>query len=320
MPTILDRHKKLLIILSLLLLSGALVWAAAKLSGQANALAQDSGIYSAEMEALTIATIRKPVQTKASPGKPPACDWKKEAQLRKGIEQNDAKYKMVVAKAKTEQNQAGAVTAATKAEATRLAAEYKSLCDQYAAMWSACNCVTRASTAKTAGESRIRSANVVANNEIDGDLIKAMGVSLKEMGSARKEYAREAVESAEIAEADKADLRAKAAPAAKNLVNRLEAFSASVRDLILQIRNNPTGGGSSGGGGGRGGPDPVSQMNTATRQLYRNSQTLGGESRGMLSEGQALSQEVDYLAGGPEPVYSAITFMIPCFVESAQQE
>ena len=326
MPKIVNRHKKLFIILSLLLLSGALVWAAAKLSGQANALAQDSGVYASEMESLTIAAIRKPVQTKASQGTPPKCDWKKETQIRKAIEQNDGKFKMLIAKAKVEQNQAGAVTEATKAEVTRLANEYKSLCDQYAAMWSACNCQTRARTAKAAGDSRVQSAAVAVNSAINSDLLQAMGITQKEMRDAGKEYAAVAVQGAEIAAADQDDLRTNFVPAANNLVARVKDFTAAVQDLILQIRNNPTGGGSSGGhgGSGRGSVDPVSQMNTETRQLYRDTQTLGGEAREMYTHSQALAQEIAYLSGSSEPNCGFLDGMlgrgIPCFVESAEQE
>ncbi|MEW5722767.1 MAG: hypothetical protein AB1896_06650 [Thermodesulfobacteriota bacterium] len=312
------KHKKLLIIIALLLVSGALVWAAAKLSGQANALAQDTGIYSAEMENLTIATIVKPARTKDSPSAPPPCDWKKEAQIKKALNDNDAKYKAAAAKAKSEQS-AGQVSEATKGEVLKLAAEYQKLCDEYAAMWSACNCATRAKTAQAAGESRIKSAAVVAGGTINTDLLAALDAAQAKLRDARAEYAKTAVADAEIAEEDKAALKATVVPAAETLVAKMKDHVDAVQRLMMDIQANPKGGGSSGGGGGGERISPMIQMVPEVRALYEATRSMGGTSRNIYMACRYLYAELLYLIFGTTPFYYGGIAGFPCFVDASME-
>ena len=86
------KKRRFWLILGLLILAAALVWAAAELSGQANGLAQDAGNNSADMEMTTLNTIKKPARTKDAAA-PPACDWAKERGIKSSIDANDAQYK-----------------------------------------------------------------------------------------------------------------------------------------------------------------------------------------------------------------------------------
>ena len=76
------RHRKLLLVLGLILLAAALVWAAAELSGQANSLAQDAGSNSADMEMVTLNTSNNPQKQKIRPNRLPVTG-KKNAALKR---------------------------------------------------------------------------------------------------------------------------------------------------------------------------------------------------------------------------------------------
>jgi hypothetical protein len=309
------NNKKLLIVLGLLLLTAALVWAAVELSGQVNALAQDSGSRSADMESLTIDSIRKPTKTATSP-KPPPCDWKKERQIRKSLEANDAKYKQLLAKAQSEMSATGKVTSGTRQAVLSTASAYKGLCEQYAAMWDACNCRTRAKTARATGESRVKSAIVVVSGVEDGTL-EAMRAAQKSMQEARREYAFGAGDAQEISPEDQADIRANLVPKVQTFIGGLTEFLNRVSRFITDVQSGFYGGGSESDGGG-GGVDRLDQKSQKAVNDARSVQSAGA---GMLMEAKDLLTDVKYLAGGPRPTKYQLmkARFLPCFIESASE-
>jgi hypothetical protein len=309
------RNKKLLMVLGFLLLAAALVWAAVELSGQVNSLAQDSGSRSADMETLTMDSIRKPTKTSTSP-KPPPCDWKKERSIRKSLEANDAKYKQLRAKAQSEMSATGKVNPATRQAVLSTASAYKGLCDQYAAMWDACNCRTRAKTARATGESRVRSAVVVVS-EMDSATLNAMREAQKKMREARREYAFGAADAKELSAEDQADIRANLVPRVQTFIQGLTDFLNKIGKFITDAQSGFFGGGSESGGGG-GGSEMVDQKTQKAVNQARSVQSTG---TGMLMEAKDLLADVKYLAGGPKPTtYQLLRGrFLPCFIESASE-
>jgi hypothetical protein len=308
--------KKLLLVLGLLLLAAALVWAAVELSGHVNSLAQDSGSRSADMETLTMDSIRKPTKTATSP-KPPPCDWKKERSIRKSLEANDAKYKQLRAKAQSEMSATGNVTSGTRQAVLSTASAYKSLCEQYAAMWDACNCRTRAKTARATGESRVRSAIVVVS-DMDNSTQAAMRTAQKNMREARREYAFGAAEAKELSAEDQADIRANLIPRVQTFIQGLTDFLNKIGRFITDAQSGFFGGGSESGGGGGGGSEMLDQQTQKAVTQARSVQSTG---TAMLADAKDLLSDVKYLAGGPKPTtYQLLrSRFLPCFIESASE-
>lgn len=309
------RYKKLLIVLGSILLVAALVWAAVELSGQVNSLAQDSGSRSADMETLTMDSIRKPTKT-ATSAKPPACDWKKEQSIRKAIAANDAKYKQLRAKAQSEMAATGKVTSGTRNDVLSTASAYKGLCEQYAVMWDACNCRTRAKTARATGESRVKSAIVVVSGLENGTL-EAMRAAQKSMRDARREYAFAAGDAGEISTEDQADIRANLIPRVQTFIQGLTDFLNKVGRFITDAQSGFFGGGSEGGGGG-GGSEMQDQK---TQQAVTQARSVQSTGTSMLMEAKDMMVDVKYLAGGPKPsTYDMMmNRVLPCFINSATE-
>ncbi|MBF0529056.1 MAG: hypothetical protein HQK55_07265 [Deltaproteobacteria bacterium] len=234
------KNRKLLLVLSLILLAAAIVWAAAELSGQANSLAQDAGSNSAGMEMTTLNTVKPPAKTKDSP-QPPACDWAKERQIKGALDRNDASYKQLTTKAKSEMSGTGKVSPATQSALMSSAREFKSLCDQYATMWDACKCYTRGKTARATGNSRIKSAEVLAAG-LDQNKMNQMQSAQTDMKNARREYVQSAVDGGEISDADKADIKSNVVPQIQTLLGQSESLVTGVTRLLGDIQGGITSG------------------------------------------------------------------------------
>lgn len=222
------KYKKMWIAFGIVFLLGAVVWAAVELSGQANAMAQDAGSNSAELESVSVQMIKKPKSA-------PKCNWTLEKELKKKIEDNDAKYTQSLSKAKNETRSGGKVSEPTKKEVLSLAAEFKRLNDQYADLWNACNCRTRAKLATEAGNTRMKSADVVVS-EIDQKKLDAMKVAQDNLKLARQEYASEAKTKGEISPEDKKDIRATVVPRVDKMVQVMMGMVQNVQGLVGQVQ------------------------------------------------------------------------------------
>jgi hypothetical protein len=240
MKSVVSKHQKVMLVLGLILLAAALVWAAAELSGQANQLAQDSGSNSADMEMLSVDTVKAPQKTKDAP-KPPNCDWAKEKSLKSSIKANDAQYKSLRAKAKSELAGSGKVSGGTRSAVMASAADFKKLNEQYAAMWDACNCKSRAKVARKAGDSRVKSAEVLVSDQIDDGKLDAMGSAQDELKSARRDYASEASAGGEISDADKSDLQNNVVPQIKTLLKNTEGLVGGTTKLFKDVQSGVSG-------------------------------------------------------------------------------
>ncbi|MEW5722164.1 MAG: hypothetical protein AB1896_03595 [Thermodesulfobacteriota bacterium] len=323
MERFLERHKKMLLVLGLLLLAAALVWAAAELSGQANALAQDAGDSSADMEMVSLDTIKPAKQTKDTP-QPPPCDWAKEKALKQKLNANNAQYKQLRAKAKSELQGTGQVSPGTKSAVMASAKEFKSLSDQYAAMWDACKCKTRANTARKSGNSRLKSAAVLVGGDINEGLLTDMQSAQQEMKAARREYVREATEGGELSDQDMADLSATVVPQAKQVAAQVQQLVNNVTSLLGNLQSSAgdaakaalskvaTGGGAAGA------------KEAAASELLKPVKTLLGVSQNMLTNATALVEDAIGLATGKAPSMAGLAEtagkMAPCFIESAEEE
>jgi hypothetical protein len=318
MKAVYAKHRKLILVLGLILLAAALVWAAAELSGQANSLAQDAGSNSADMEMVTLNTIKKPAKTKDSP-KPPPCDWKKERSIKKAIDAEDAKYKRLRSKAKSELNATGKVSGGTKSAVMSSANTFKKLCYDYAAMWDACKCRTRAKTARKSGDSRIKSAEVLVGGDIDEGKLKAMQRAQDDMKAARREYVKKATAGGEISDQDKSDLKSTVVPQIKSLMGQTQALVSGSTNLLTDIQKGATGGGLSGltkmtksaASGGSG---------SVAKTLLKPVTALVSVAKSMLSNVQALFSDAQSLIAGKVTGGGGGTMGgLPCFVGASEE-
>ena len=251
MKKTMTRNRKLLLILGLLVLGAALVWAAADIMGLASSLAQDAGSNGGSLEMVSVESIKKPQQTKEYPAGPP-CDWALEQRLRSALRANDKQYTAASAKAKQEMASTGSVTAGTRKQVMDLAAEFQSLCTQYANMWDACKCYSRSKLALETGAARMKSA-VLVSGDLKKDNLQDMRDAQQKMRQARREYSIKAVEGREISAEDKADIRDRLIPMAKQLMATIEQGKSRATELGWDIKRSLVGGGCNGGGGGGGG-------------------------------------------------------------------
>ena len=222
------KHKKMWVLIGGALFIAAVVWAAAELSGQADAMAQDAGSNSFDLELTTYETLKKPKSA-------PDCDWTKDKELREKIDANDTKYKELVEKAKGELKDSGKVSDDTGKGILDLAAEYKSLQDEYSEMWKACKCKTRSNVAKELGNTRVKSAEVVVSN-IDEKKLKEMTKAQEKLKKARKEYVKQAQADDEISDADKKDVQANIIPKVNNMIPVFAAFVENVTGLLNEAQ------------------------------------------------------------------------------------
>ena len=318
MKNLTRKQRRILIGLGLVLLTAALVWAAAELAGQASSMAQDAGSNSAEMEMVTLQTIKKPQKTKSSPT-PPPCDWQKETQLRRQIDANDRQYRGMVNRAKSEMRGSGQVAAGTKQQLMSSANEFKNLCYQYAAMWDQCNCKTRARTARSSGDSRVKSAAVVAGG-LEEDNLSSMRKAQGEMRSARRSYVQEAVAGDELSADDKKSIQAEVVPRTRTLLNQVQMLVTNVTSLLSKIQGTVSGGTptlsvtditkiATGG-------DPTAGLLSAVKNLLSVVQD-------MLSNVQALMQDAQSLATGSAPsggMTSGVSSpMGSCFISTTEE-
>jgi len=231
MKKILAKHKKALMVVGIFLLLAAIAWAAAELSGQANSMAQDAGSNSAELEMVTLDTLKKPSK------QPPPCDWQREKQLRHQITENDARYKELISIAKSEMKSGGKVTEGTQKEVLSQAESYNDLQAQYSSMWNDCNCKTRANLAAKLGTTRVKSAAVVVS-EIDQKKLDEMNAAQQEMKAARREYVKKASANDELSSEDKKAVEANAIPQVSKLMEVMAKFVQNIAGLMNEIQKS----------------------------------------------------------------------------------
>ena len=295
MPKILKKHKKALMVIGIVLLLAAIAWAAAELSGQANSMAQDAGSNSAELEMITLDTLKKPAK------QPPPCDWQKEKKLRKSIAANDVKYKKMIAKTKSEVKSSAKVSEATQEEVLGQADAYKGLQDQYSSMWSACNCKTRSKLATSLGKTRVKSAAVVVS-EIDQAKLDEMNAAQDEMKAARREYANKAAANDELSAADKKDIQANVIPQTNKMMTTMQKFVQQIMGLMNEVQESAqkmTSGGASGLLGAA-----KSMVSTGTG-LFKKVQTLSTVAQNMSKNTQDMMTDAQTLTGSAAPTGSS---------------
>jgi hypothetical protein len=281
------RRKKLLIIFGIVLLVAAIAWAAAELSGQANAAAADAGDQSHETEAITLNMIKKQKPEK----QPPSCDWQLEKNLRKKIEINDEEYKKVVANAKNEAKSAGKVSLETGDILLYWATSYKDLQKDYASMWGDCKCTTRANLARELAETRLRNAEVTMS-EIDKEKLDALKAQQEKLKQARSEYVAEAKRNDEISANDKMEMQAKLIPRTQSLVSNLGELVQKVTGLLQQVQESAT---KAKSGGFMGGLKTMTSLSSGG--LLQQVQALLSLVQNMLTNAQDLSSDVQTLSG-----------------------
>ncbi|THB68507.1 MAG: hypothetical protein D6E12_06445 [Desulfovibrio sp.] len=285
------RRHRIWIFTLLVLAAAAIVWAATQ--GQADALAQDAGDSSTDMEMATLDTIEPPseeVQAEKA-AQSPDCDWSQERDLRHMIEANNDEYKQLTAQAQSEMG-GGAVSSGTRDAVMASANEHKALQDQYAAMWSACDCRTRANVATESGNTRLANAEVVVGGA-NSDNMENLEASQAKLKTARSEYAQDMKQSNELSADSKARIRASARP-------RAEALLTDVTDLVLQITSlvNEISSVSSMSGGdvaSAAAGCAASAASGGDMSLLTNARTLLILAEAMLTNAESLITDIDML-------------------------
>lgn len=227
--------KRIKIAVLVILLVAAVVWAASQLSGQANAAAADAGANSLEMEKISLDMITEPKPKK----NPPSCDWQEEKRLRKQIEENNTLYGDLVSKAKSESSTQEKVTSETSNAIKESATKYASLQENYAKLWDACSCKTRAKLARELAESRLKNADVVGN-EINSDKIEAMQAQQEKLNVARQEYVEQAKADEEITPADRKEMAVKLIPRTQMVATNIAKLVQEVMGLMQQAQETAT--------------------------------------------------------------------------------
>ena len=231
------EHRKLVLVF-LVLVAATLVWAGAELSGQANKSSADAGSNSMDMEMATMDTVQPPKdEKKAKKAEAPNCDWQAERDIRKQIDANNEEYKGYADKAQSERNSAGVVSAPTKEKVLGLAQEYKGLNDDYAAMWDACNCKTRAGVARDAGNTRVSSADVLVADQIDDTKTDKLEADQQKLRTSRRAYVEEASKNDELSKQDKQNIRTNTLPKAQAVVQNATAYLSQIQSLVNQIQS-----------------------------------------------------------------------------------
>lgn len=226
----LKRRIHPLLVLVLLFLLCAIGFAINELSGQANKEAADAGMASADMEMASLETITAPKET------PPNVNWNEERRLRKELERLDSEYKGIASRAQQQSSSPNGVDDATASSLRASAGSFKSASDQYASVWEAGNCITRARLARETGASRVASAEVIIAGA-DSGKIDALNKQQAKLNDARKAYIKEAVENDEISAEDKAAMKANLMPKAYKLVSDTAGLVTRVAGLLNQIRS-----------------------------------------------------------------------------------
>lgn len=284
----LKRIRPIWIVFGLLALC-AIAWAVAELSGQANKTAADAGRSSTDLTLASLDTI-KPSQ------KAPPCDWKLERSLKQQLDAMGSSHKQIENKARSEAASTGQVSEATRIELLSSATEFKNVSDQYADMWMACNCLTRANLAREAGQNMVAGAEVIAYGA-DASRADALKTQQARLNEARSAYTKEAVDNKELSAADKAAIKTSVVPRAQQLVTDTTSLVSELTGLLDNVRSQATpaglvsglGGCASGGGAASGGDvaasliSPVSSLLSLAEGLLTNAQSL-------LSDATMLSQ------------------------------
>jgi len=281
------KNKKLLIIFGIILLVAAIAWAAAELSGQANAAAADAGDQSLESEDISLGMLQKPKPKK----NPPPCDWQLEKRLRKNIETNNGEYKKVVDKAKGEAKSDGKVSPKTGDVLLYWATEYKDLQEEYASMWDSCTCKTRAKLAREFGQTRLRSAEVTGS-EIDKEKLAALSEQQDKMKAARREYVAKATKNKEITSQDKSAMQANLIPRTQSLISNLGDMVQQITGLLQQVQDSAT---KAKSGGLMGGLKTMTSLSKGN--LLGPVQGLLSLVQNMLTGAKDLSTDVQTLSG-----------------------
>lgn len=221
------RRHRIWILMLLVLAAAAIVWAATQ--GQADALAQNAGDSSTDMEMATLDMVQPPREEVRNQRaqESPDCDWALERDLRHQIEANNDEYKQLTSQANAEMSGSGAVSSGTRDAVLASADAHKVLQDRYATMWNSCNCRTRANVATESGSTRLANAQVVVGGA-NSDNMDNLQASQERLKTARGEYAQDVKANNELSDEDKALIRANARPRAEKVVSDLT-------DLILQI-------------------------------------------------------------------------------------
>lgn len=269
-------HRKIYLIVGWLILAAAVVWAGSELSGQANAKATEAAESSAEIESVSLDTLKPPKKEKA-----PNCDWQLEKKLRKEIKANDEGYQKLVGKAKGQVQSSGQVSEETKAEVLESAQAYNQLQTDYSEMWKSCNCKTRSKLAAKLAASRLKNAEVVVS-EIDEAKLEEMEKAQAEVKAARREYAEQAQADDELSQEDKRDIQANVVPQTDKMLVKAQTLASSVTSLLKEVQGTA----SSASSGGLGG------MLSAAKKL------VGGGGPTLLTKVKMLVQVTKNLVSG----------------------
>ena len=275
----LARRKPYLLVIFILLVA-AVVWAASELSGQANQKSVEAAEGSAEMEMVSLDTVKPPKKEKA-----PNCDWQKEKELRHEIKAKDEEYKGLIKTAKAEVGDQGKVSDDTKTKVLDSAKAYSDLQTQYSEMWKSCNCTTRSKLAAKLAASRLKNAEVVVS-EIDDAKLEEMQKAQDEVREARREYAEQAKANDELSAEDKKDIQVNVVPQTEKMIADFQTLASSVFSLLQEVQSTATQATSGGASGlfgaakklvGGGGPSLLTQVKmlvTVTKNMVTSAQAL----------------------------------------------
>ena len=323
MKKIWKKHRKLLIVIGLLLAAAAIVWASTQ--GQANAKSQDLGGKSIKSLKVSTNLTSKagPTEKKASKSKRGGgglkCDWGLYRSLKAKIEAKQSQIDGLIAKADREKSGSGIVPAGTKQALTTAAQDYKSLQYQMAKMWRGCNqnCSTKAREAEEAGNLMVASVDVAIADEPDDQKLDTLNASQKSYQGARREMVNEAVQYDEVDDQDRQAVKANVIPQVRGLISEVQTFVREVTGLMGEIQKSLT------PSGGLGmltkavttGSNPALDLLNRVKYVLTGGKSLLGNVRGLMMDAQSV---VSGSAAGPGAAPGTGSKMSPCFIGTTE--
>ncbi len=293
---------------------GGATWTEEELSKEINLMDQEAGEKSGRLEISSLNIIKRPKTN--SP-----CDWKSEQRIREDIVANEAKYRRLVAEARTQQGEKGRVYDTTTKSILDLATDFNDLCRQYAQMWSACGFDTRAELAKAVGQARLLSVAILVGTTKAGDKVEVITEAMDEVMMARRSYVIKVIAGDEIDDRDKMAIKQEFIPEVDKLIKEMTDFHERAASLSWEIQRRPTGGGSGPSGGNQGGREGGDGLSPERRKLRDQGLALRNIGQRMIKNAQELKIDAEGLVSGraPEEIQPGSWLPKACFTGSADE-
>lgn len=227
--------RKVIVWTALITLFAGLVWAVDTFLASANKQADEAAMLGANDELSTVQT------TMVRPKKvDPAIDWKTIGQYNKRLETLTREYEQLLKKATAEKS-VGKLSEATRNAGLASAEQYNKACLELAAVYEKGKCITRAKTARSSGQSRLKNAEMAFSESLNASAISAYNKQRGIMFDDSQENMQQLKTDAN--EQDVARLKSGMVPRLQQMAKQTASLATQVGQLLDQVRQTVGGGG-----------------------------------------------------------------------------